>query len=356
MTSRCVLAAGAVAVASLVAGCGDSGSDPGDEASRCEPENLVWVYDRITEPQSHSYPRTIFRFHEGEETALTSSDAQAPALSPDGSTVVFERGSDGDPESSGYARFELYVMDSAGGGEEPLLAEEPGSTPGTGTDWDRHPVWSPDGSRIAFIRNVEPWQSGGGREVHQVMLATVADRTAQPLPGSVADAHDPAPAWSADGTRLAWITGSTTLHWSSLDGRDRREVRLQGEATGPPAWIDGDQAIVVRLGDQMHRVDVATGEMTELDLGVPLRAVWTMPTGQLAGLDGPEERSRLVVVDPDAPDDVEEITTLAGSAVLPEGSVGDRTRGPVTAAPATPGGWAACPDVSSHRTQAASPR
>jgi dipeptidyl aminopeptidase/acylaminoacyl peptidase len=332
----------AVGVAGLVGGCGDGGSDAGGEAARCEPDDLVWVYDRVTEPESHSYPTTIFRFHDGEETALASDGAEAPALSPDGRTVAFERGSEGDPESGGQARVELYLMDSSGGGEEPLLAEQPESSAGALTDWDSHPVWSPDGSRIAFIRNAEPSPSGAGPEVHQVMVVTVADRTVQELPGGVADLYDPAPAWSADGTNLAWITGGTTLRWSSLDGGDSHEVRLQGEPTGPPAWIAGDSAIVVSLGDQMWRVDVATGETTGLDLGVALRAVWTLPTGQLVGLDGTEERSRLVVVDPDAPDDIDEVTTLAGSAVLPEGSVGARARGPVTASPASPDGWASC--------------
>jgi hypothetical protein len=185
---------------------------------------------------------------------------------------------------------------------------------------------------------------GGGQsdDVHQVMVVSVDDRRARPLPGGTADLYDPAPAWSADGTRLAWIAGGTTLYWASLDGRDRREVRLNGEPTGPPAWIDGDRAIVVRLGERLYRIDAATGAQTELDVPVALRAIWATPTGQLAGLDGPEERARLVVLDLDEPDDVHEITTLEGSRILPEGSVGARTRGPVTAAPATPDGWASC--------------
>jgi hypothetical protein len=128
MRSRWVQCLSAAATAALVAGCGGADSsesgESGDDASRCEPENLVWVYGRITEPESHSYPSTIFRYHRGSETALAGDDADAPALSPDGGRVVFERGSEGDPESAGYARIELYVMNSDGSGEELLLAEE----------------------------------------------------------------------------------------------------------------------------------------------------------------------------------------------------------------------------------------
>ena len=330
-------------MAALVAACGDSGSsDAGPDGERpCEAENLVWVYSRITEPEDHAYPSTVFRFEQGEETALTSGDAESPALSPDGGRVVFERGSNGEPESAGYARVDLYVVDSDGGGEEPLLGEGPPAD--LDIAWDKRPAWSPDGTRIAFVRNRQGPSSGESPDdVHQVMVATVAEGTARPLPGGVADLYDPPPAWSADSARLAWVGGGTTLYWSSLDGSDRREVALAGAPQGPPAWIDEDRAIVVRLDDRTHRVDVATGEMTEIDLGVVPRTMWSLPTGQLAVLDGSEERSRLVVVDPDEPGDVQEITTLEGSRILNEGSVGDRSRGPATAAPAAPGGWAAC--------------
>jgi dipeptidyl aminopeptidase/acylaminoacyl peptidase len=339
---RAVGAVTLVALVALVAACGGAGSGPSDEGSRCEPENLVWVYSRITEPDDHAYPSTVFRFERGEETALTSGDARSPALSPDGRRVVFQRGSGGEPESAGYARFDLYVMDSDGGGEEPLLVDDPEAE--ATTAWDTKPVWSPDGTRIAFVRNRDLAPGGDSPgDVHRVMVASVADRTARPLPGGVADLHDSAPAWSSDGTRLAWIVGGATLHWSSLDGRDRHERPLAGTPYGPPAWIDGDRAILVRLDDGTSRVDATTGEITELDLGVAPRALWSLPTGELAGLDGSEASSPLVVVDPGEPGDVEEITTLAGSRILPEGSVGARARGPVTAAPAAPGGWAACP-------------
>jgi hypothetical protein len=345
MRSRWVQCLSAAVTAALVAGCGGAdSSESGDDASPCEPENLVWVYGRITEPENHSYPSTIFRYHRGSETALASDDAEAPSLSPDGGRVVFERGSEGDPESAGYARIELYAMDSDGSGEELLLAEEdPVTTDDLVLAWDRHPVWSPDGTNIAFVRNTQHAASDGSRGGnHQVMVVSVADGRARPLPGGTPDRYAPAPAWSADGSRLAWITGGPTLAWSSLDGRDRREVRLDGEPTSPPAWIDGDRAIVVRLGERLYRIDAATGTQTDLDLPVALRALWAMPTGQLAGLDGPEERSRLVVVDMDGSHEVHEIATLEGSRILPEGSVADRTRGPVTAAPATPDGWASC--------------
>lgn len=337
-----VAVAGAAAVVVAVAGCGDSASP--DDAASCDPEDLVWVYDRITEPESHSYPRTIFRFHDGEETALTDDDAsEAPSLSPDGRRIVFERGSEGDPESAGYARRRLYVMDADGGGEEPLLdeADEIQATDAI-LAWDGYSAWAPDGSRIAFLRNVS--LPSPAPDVRQVMVFSVDGRELRPLPGAVGSLYGPAPAWSADSTRLAWIAEST-LFWSSLDGRDLRQAPLAGTPTSPPAWIEADRAIAVRLDDRLHRIDTATGAQTELHAPLALRALWTLPTGQLAGLDGPEERSRLVVMDVDQrgePQEVHEITTLVGSRIMPDGSVGNNARSPVNAVPARDGGWSSC--------------
>lgn len=350
----------------LLIGCGGSSADddgPGaavetsecSEASSaecCEPDHLVWVYDRITDPDDHGYPRTIFQFHEGTETALTNDDAaKAPSLSPDGRQIVFVRGTDGSPESSGYTRVQLYVMNRDGTDEHLLLdeANRPESTEGA-TAWDTHPVWSPDGSQIAFLRNtglVPPADEPG--DVHQVMLVSADGGEPQPLPGSVTDMYGLPPAWSADSTRLAWITfasSTPTLYWASLDGTDLNQVRLDGEPTGIAAWVESDAAIVVPVGDHLLRIDTANGEQTELEVPA-LRAMWSLPTGELAGLDGPEERSRLVVMDLDQPHDLRDITTIDGSRIMPPGSVGARSQGPVTAAPALAGGWDACPSSQS---------
>jgi dipeptidyl aminopeptidase/acylaminoacyl peptidase len=330
-----IVVAGGLAVA--VAGCH---SDSGGSSAPCDPENLVWVYDRVTDPDDHGYPEKVFRFHDDQTEALTSDDAASgPSLSPDGRQIVFERGVGGDPESSGYDGFQLYVMDSDGSDERPLLAVAPGR--------DRHPVWSPDGSRIAFVRNVED------PSVHSVMVVPADGGEPRPVPGSTSESGDPAPAWSPDGDRLAWLDrggadGNATLHWSSVEGGEPGSADVEG-AFGPPAWIEGGDAIVVAFHPRddddaedirLHRIDVASGDKTKLDIS--MRALGTLPTGELVGLAGGEDRSQIVVIDPLEPEDRQEITTVDGSRVLQEGSVGVESRGPINAVPDTPGGWRSC--------------
>lgn len=349
---------GAVGLLVVLSGC-ESGSQEergscsaGSPASCCDPENLVWVYERVTDPDSHSYPMTIFQLHQGSETAVNDDDAaSAPSVAPDGSRIVFERGSDGDPESGGYIRSRLYVMDRDGTNEELLLDaayEHPDRDDGASV-FDKRPMWSPDGSHIAFVRNVgfsPPGDKPG--DVHAVMVVAVDGGEPRPLPGSGTDVYDPGPGWSADSTRLAWITRSTaTLHWASIDGEEHGSVDLPGDVFGAPAWIDGDEAILVSFfapgdtgGIRLHRVDIASRERTEL--AVPMAYLWALPTGQVAGLELDGERSTLMVIDVDAPSDPQEIATISGSRIMPPGSVYNLTRGPVNAIPDTPDGWDSC--------------
>lgn len=354
---------GVVGVAGLLVvlsgGCGDDSSQEargncsaGWSGSCCEPENLAWVYERVTDPESHSYPRTIFELHRGTETALNEDDASSsPSISPDGGRIVFERGSEGSPESAGYSRSRLYVMDRDGTDEEPLLDpehEHPDREDGA-PNYDASPRWSPDGSHIAFLRNVGFTPPGDRPEdVHEVMVVAADGGEPRPLSGSDPDLHDPGPAWSADSTRLAWVAASTgRLHWASLDGEEQGSLALPGEVFGTPAWTEGDETILVsffadedRADVRLHRVDVARREHTEL--AVPLAHLWALPTGEVAGLERDGHRSTLVVFDVDAPEDRQDIATIEGSRIMPEWSVYNRTRGPVNAVPATPDGWDSC--------------
>src|SRR5919109_657655 len=61
-----------------------------------------------------------------------------PVWSPDGRRIAFER----DLPYWGQDRFRLYVIGSAGGEAVPL----------TSGPFDVEPSWSPDGTRIAFVR------------------------------------------------------------------------------------------------------------------------------------------------------------------------------------------------------------
>jgi Tol biopolymer transport system component len=81
----------------------------------------------------------------GEARALTTADYGNgdghPSISPDGRTVVFSRGLPrGDPPVG--RRVDLYTV-PIGGGTPTLLTDTP-------TFNEREPVWSPDGTKIAF--------------------------------------------------------------------------------------------------------------------------------------------------------------------------------------------------------------
>jgi dipeptidyl aminopeptidase/acylaminoacyl peptidase len=341
---------GATVLLAALSGCGESSGD--EAAGRCDPAGLVWVYSQIIELDDDAYPEAVFRRHDGSEQRLTEDDAAtAPSVSPDGERVVFERGSNGDPSSGGYSTFRLYVTDSDGSGERPLLDpayEVPEPTDG-GASGDQKPAWSPDGSQIAFIRHGHLADTEG-----QVMVVSPDGGRPRALPGD-ANISGASPAWSSDGTKVAWVTEPfdsphSMLYWSTVDGTDSGSVPLSEEVYGTPAWVDGDQAVAVGyhttddfdLADTgLLRIDLASGESTTID--APLANLWTLPTGELAGFESDAGSHTLVVLDDLAdPNDREEVFTINRSPMLPEGSAYDDERGPATAVPDDPAGWAAC--------------
>ena len=96
---------------------------------------------------------------------------RAPAISPDGATLVFTHGGD------------LYRVATAGGAATPLTLDDA---------WDGHPVWSPDGRWIAFASDRH-----GSQDVF-VMPATGGEATRLTFHSS----NDVPSAFTADGEEI----------------------------------------------------------------------------------------------------------------------------------------------------------
>ena len=111
--------------------------------------------------------------------------------------------------------------------------------PLTRSDADEYsPAWSPDGSYLAYFADDATERhvyimSAGGREVHR--LTTIPMRVT-----------DPALAWSPDGQSLALITvdGETSTQGVFLIGRDGGNLRRVSGTNGlafAPTWSQSDQ-------------------------------------------------------------------------------------------------------------------
>ena len=154
-----------------------------------------------------------------------------PAWSPEGTRIAWQ-GSDGSTTA-------IWTVDVGGGDRLRISAVGPDPDP----TLNRHPAWSPDGTRIA-------WSGHDGTSM-QIWVAN-ADGTGRVNISSAAVGPDPDPtlnrhpAWSPDGTRIAWSghDGTSMQIWvANADGTGR--VNISSAAVGPdpdptlnrhPAW------------------------------------------------------------------------------------------------------------------------
>jgi TolB protein len=160
-------------------------------------------HDPENPTSNFSDDRELYRMNADgtNETQLTatpsvSSDEQ-PSISPDGTKIAFASSQHyqefGDPDGD---QLDIYVMDANVGPAERLTFDSGTKNPTNNLlSESRNPAWSPDGTRIAY----ESTRSGNSE-----IWVMNADGTGEAVNVSQHESWDSDPAWSPDGTQITF--------------------------------------------------------------------------------------------------------------------------------------------------------
>jgi dipeptidyl aminopeptidase/acylaminoacyl peptidase len=223
---------------------------------------------------------------------LADGPIAGPAVSPDGGKVAYVL--DGR---------HVAVASLAEGGPWPVRLS-------AGADFAFDPVWSPDGTRVAWVEwdvPAMPWDDSR-------IVVAAADGSTPPVavlwPGPVAASQ---PRFAPDGAALGVLcdaSGWVNLWRAAPDGSDPVPLLAEPAEHGGPSWSpgerswvwspDGRQIAFCRNEEGFGRLcllDVATGTVRDLDRGVYGGLSWSK--GLIAGIrSGARTPTQVVVVDP----------------------------------------------------------
>ncbi len=208
----------------------------------------------------------ILDLRKGSTTRLTNTPEYdgAPAWSPDMAWLAYETVNAG--------QLDVSMRSMTDSSLEPVfLTTDPAS--------DHSPAWSPDGRRIAFISN-----RTGDADVWMADLDRTADRftNVSHTPES-AESH---PAWSHNGSQLAWASRSQSPGVSGIYVWDTTRSIVAANWVGNGSWPAWDES-----GERMAAVlEAPTQQLISafMPYGVPLTLPSTVP-GVVRGLIWPTQ-------------------------------------------------------------------
>jgi Tol biopolymer transport system component len=202
-------------------------------------------------PAAPLAPGTAFELVLSEAIADLSGDPIEGEL-----TIPFRTVADGPPPPPPLPAVTQVITFSRGGDILVMHADGRGVLPVTnGPGDDLHPVWSPDGTRIAFTRYLPDFEFHTQSAIHVVNADGTGLRRLSPE-GVTTDRQA---SWSSDGTRLAFSSGSTPddrgVYIMNADGTGR--VRLTDQHTWVlyPIWSpDGTRVLFSAWDDVALRL------------------------------------------------------------------------------------------------------
>ena len=260
-----------------------------DPALSPDAARLAYTLSRVDQERTETRSRIIMmELESGRSNEFTQGASDStPRFAPDGRTLAFLR-----PDSS--RRRQVWLIGIAGGEARQLT-----SAPGGVFDF----AWSPDSDKIVFSADVDPdappdskrppeeprvrvvrriryrhdtrgWR--GDQHLHLFVAEVEGGGVRQLTEG---DWDDVAPAWSPDGSRIAFISGRR----QDRDQRTTSEVYVAPAGGGPPqCWSDGlstvgavawspDGQRLVAVGSGLEGIAVSQGWLYILDATKPPR-------------------------------------------------------------------------------------
>lgn len=215
----------------------------------------------------------------GEDKQLVDmpDDLHFPTWSPDGKKIAFYQA---DPRNA-WGRSTLYTADVAYTADltapktqklhESLFVPSQAS-------------WSPDGKTIA-VSALYPYSSRYREGVSEVLLISLDgknDRFVSPAPAhSLGTRSKNGPVWSPDGTQMAYILDG--LLWTTAvapDGTPTGKPRqLTTDQADVPTWTADSKNLLFLATDVLKQVSIADGRIET----IPMELTWAsrIPTGQL---------------------------------------------------------------------------
>ena len=138
---------------------------------------------------------------------------------------------------------------------------------------DHYPVWSPDGSRIAFARTARGMGIPDGVPVGIVVAA--ADGSDQ---RTITDQWASSISWSPDGQRLAFLQVEGYVYIVGADGSNLTQLSGGGMVTEVPVWSpDGSLVAFGRSGEHISDIVISTPDGSDQRAIAGLKGIslWT---------------------------------------------------------------------------------
>jgi len=189
-------------------------------------------------------------------TQSAGSADRAPVWSPDGTRIAFVSDRDG-----GFT--ELYLMNADGSGVTRITSN---------AFVDGNPSWAPDGTRLVSERCCKNGTS-------DVFTIDVTTRVETNLTASTAH-QDFDPAWSPDGTRIAYVSfevgqGNIDIWVMNADGSNQVRLTQETSPDTSPDWqplpvctISGSEAGDVLVGTDGNDVICALAGHDQVSAGL----------------------------------------------------------------------------------------
>jgi TolB protein len=205
----------AVALALLALGAATAAAAPGEIAYRCGLDICLLDPD---------HPSNPFNLTDNEGVSFDES----PAWSPDGRRLAFV-------SNFGTGTRNVFVMEPTAPDQSFNLAVQ--VTHYTDGGYLNDPVWSPDGTKIAFTRGVDE----GSRSI---AVANANGTTVTPV---TVTEHGQHPSWAPDGGKIAYSYGKQVFLKNS-DGSGAAVPLANGEGK-EPAWSPDGSRIAFDFGE-----------------------------------------------------------------------------------------------------------